>query len=147
MKFIKRFIILFIIFSLTACAPQPRRMDNRDLEEKFVPHITETGLKVFTYTASMKGTGEQGGSRKGNKPPGGREGGSQGGTMPDRDSMKKSIKEKTEQKLLAKLTETGYCREGYIELSSSIDKRESYIRGECQEAATEEDRKIFLPET
>jgi hypothetical protein len=160
MKFIKRFIILFIIFSLTACAPQSRRMENLEVEEKFVPYITETGLKIFIYTVSMKGageqgdsrggaksTGERGGSRRGTKPTGGRGGGSHGGTTPDRDSMEKSIKEKIEQKLLAKLTETGYCREGYLELGSSIGKRESSIRGECKEGATEEDRQVFLSET
>ncbi|MFT5790606.1 MAG: hypothetical protein ACI8SJ_002735 [Shewanella sp.] len=34
---------------------------------------------------------------------------------------------------------TGYCREGYIEISRSIQYDRGSIRGECQEGATEKD--------
>jgi hypothetical protein len=157
MKLIQNLLILSVVFNLTACAPQPKRMDNIELEEKFVPNITENGRKFFIYTVSMTGTGAQGNSRGGAKPTGGRGSrsgakpaggrGSSGGAKHDRGSMKKKLKEKIEKKLLAKLADTGYCREGYFELDNSIYMSESFIRGECKEGATEEDRQIFLSET
>jgi len=66
------------------------------------------------------------------------------GSTTDRSSMKKRFNEKVEEKLLAKLEETGFCREGYFEFGSSIGRGESFIRGECKEGATEEDCKKFI---
>lgn len=42
-----------------------------------------------------------------------------------------------------KLEETGYCRDGYYELSSHFVPGEFRLRGECKELASEEDRARF----
>jgi len=52
---------------------------------------------------------------------------------------KKSLQEQLD--LL--LQQNQYCREGYIELDSFIDTTSAYIRGECNDSATEADRKKF----
>lgn len=39
---------------------------------------------------------------------------------------------------------TGYCREGYFELSRVIESDRGEIRGECKEGATEEDQQKFV---
>ncbi|WP_448549244.1 hypothetical protein [Thalassotalea fusca] len=41
------------------------------------------------------------------------------------------------------LQKNQYCREGYIELDSFIDKTSAHFRGECNDSATEADRKKF----
>jgi hypothetical protein len=38
---------------------------------------------------------------------------------------------------------TAYCREGFFELDRSISRYHLWIRGECKESASEEDRKVF----
>lgn len=43
----------------------------------------------------------------------------------------------------AKLKQTGFCREGYVELESSIKARVATVRGECRESASPEDRERF----
>ena len=47
------------------------------------------------------------------------------------------------EKLDARLAETGYCREGYIVLGRRMDRGRSFIRGECKEEATADDREKF----
>lgn len=39
---------------------------------------------------------------------------------------------------------TGYCREGYFELSRMIESGRGEIRGECKEGATDADRQKFV---
>lgn len=48
-----------------------------------------------------------------------------------------------EARLEANLAENGYCRDGYLELDSSLAISQTFIRGECREAATEADRQRF----
>jgi hypothetical protein len=37
----------------------------------------------------------------------------------------------------------GYCREGFLEIDSSASRFNLWLKGECKEGATEEDRKKF----
>ncbi len=37
----------------------------------------------------------------------------------------------------------GYCREGFLEIDSSASRFNLWVKGECKEGATEEDRKKF----
>ena len=41
------------------------------------------------------------------------------------------------------LLSTGFCRDGYLELDRRISANLLWLRGECRDAATEEDRKRF----
>jgi hypothetical protein len=71
--------------------------------------------------------------------------GDRGQSGQKRDDNRKSSVNKEKQKaivelLALKLAETGYCREGYFELSSSQMRNKSEIVGECQESASETDR-------
>ena len=45
--------------------------------------------------------------------------------------------------LEAELKKTGYCRKGYMELDRMTDPSQTYIKGECVEAASQNDRKEF----
>lgn len=38
----------------------------------------------------------------------------------------------------------GYCRESFFELDRSISRYHLWIRGECKESATAEDRQVFV---
>jgi len=37
----------------------------------------------------------------------------------------------------------GYCREGFLEIDSSVSQYNLWMKGECKEGATEDDRKKF----
>jgi hypothetical protein len=37
----------------------------------------------------------------------------------------------------------GYCREGFLQIDSSVSQYDLWLKGECKEGATEEDRKKF----
>ncbi|UZJ43316.1 hypothetical protein OOT55_11705 [Marinimicrobium sp. C6131] len=41
------------------------------------------------------------------------------------------------------VTLTGYCREGFLELDYRLSRAEMWLRGECREGATEDDRNRF----
>ena len=135
MKPILTYSLIVLIFSLSACANHSKRKP--DLEERFITEITQSNLKLFTYSVSIKASGKQRPNRSSKEARKGE------GRMPDRSRMQDRMRKKMEEGLLVKLEQTGYCREGYIELNSSIGRGESFIRGECQEGATDEDRAKF----
>lgn len=43
----------------------------------------------------------------------------------------------------ARLEESGYCKAGFWVLESDIDTRGAYLRGECNDLATAQDRQSF----
>jgi len=126
--------------SRAACASNP--MKQPEIEEMFVTNIKSNGIKLFKYTVTASTS--NGSHRVSGRSMSGGEGSVSGGGpagWPDRGS---GMKEEIHEKLNARLTETGYCREGYIVLASSIGGGRSFIRGECKEGASEGDRKNLL---
>lgn len=147
MGFIKPVLISSLIFGVVACSgPNPKPKAPK-LTEHFTTQITENGSKMFDYSlvaqrpdGDRKGRGD-GAGRRG---PGGKngEGGRRGGRG-GAEEMQEHIKREFYQKLQAKLEETGYCREGYMELDSEFSRRQSRVRGECRESSTDSDREKF----
>jgi hypothetical protein len=131
-------VMLFVPMLLVACASSQTKKP--EIEELFITDIKPNGIKLFSYTVSVsRPSGSRGGTGRGKRGGGG---GKQGGGAtgrPDRESMMKGLKEKLD----ARLAETGYCREGYIVLGRRIDRGRSFIRGECKEGATADDREKF----
>ena len=132
-------LMLFVPLILAACASN--QMKQSEIEEMFVTDIKSNGIKLFNYSVTMsRPDGSHSVSGRGKS---GGEGGMSGGGPAGWHGRESGMKEKMHEKLDARLTETGYCREGYIVLSSSIGGGRSFIRGECKEGATEDDRKKF----
>lgn len=144
------FMTSCVILLLSGCANKPPVTG--ELNEIFVTDIKASGLKLFSYSItvnmSMPGADNQG-RRQGKAMHGGgggMGGGGRGGQAKsgtDYNAMIDRIKQVIDENLEVKLAETGYCRDGYIELDSNIGKGRSQIRGECKEAATESDRNMF----
>ncbi len=143
--------VLILPLLLAACASN--QWKPTEVDEVFVTDIKSSGLKIFNYsltktTPQASGSAERrGGSNgKGSGKHSGRGGngsgygGKGGGKSADESSMKPYFNEMLE----SKLKESGYCREGYIELNSYFGKGKLEIRGECEEGATEEDRIKFV---
>ncbi len=143
--------VLILPLLLAACASNQWKPS--EVDEVFVTDIKSSGLKIFNYSltrttpqASDSGGRRGGSSGKGSGKHSGRGGngsgygGKGGGRSADESSMKPYFNEMLE----SKLKESGYCREGYIELNSYFGKGQLKIRGECEEGATEEDRIKFI---
>ena len=131
-------LMLFIPMILVACTSNQTKQS--EVEEIFITDIKSNGIKLFNYTVTVsRPSGSGSGTGRGQRGAGGgKQGGGPAG-RPDRESMMKGIKEKLD----ARLAETGYCREGYIVLCRSIGSGRSFIRGECREGATADDREKF----
>ena len=121
------------------------------MSEVFVTDIKSSGLKIFEYSltrvapqnsgsksggSNSKGSGKHGGKGKGK---GSGKSGGYGGMGGGKSNENSAIKLYLNEMLESKLKKTGYCQDGYIELDSSFGRGLLHIRGECEEAATEED--------
>lgn len=124
---------LFGTLLLAACSSQPVPIPG--LKESFHTEIAANGAKRFTYSLEMmrpdvpapytgSGPGRQvirQGSGMGNMGP--RQAGpGQQGLQFDRAMEQK-------------LSETGFCRQGYFEIERSVSPAGGQVRGECREGA------------
>ncbi len=129
--------------SITACSSNSPKRQSGMPTEVFVTHIKPDGSKVFNYSL-IKKMPSQGQMGKGRGKGGGMGGGMKGGKKPDMSKMKAKMEEKADKKLNMKLAQTGYCREGYMELDSFFERGHVTIKGECNESATAQDKKTFI---
>lgn len=129
--------------TITACSSNSPKRQGGMPTEVFVTHIKPDGSKVFNYSL-IKKMPNQGQMGKGRGKGGGMHGGMSGGMKRDMSKMKAKMEEKANKKLKLKLIETGYCREGYMELDSFFERGHVTIKGECNESATNIDRETFI---
>ena len=147
------FLVLILSLFLIACANN--QWKSSEVEEVFVTDIKSSGLKIFNYSltktapqisggdgrnVSGKGSGKHSG--RGGK--GGSKSNGYGNMGSGKSAYESSMKPYFNEMLESKLKKSGYCREGYIELSSYFGRGQLKIRGECEESATEEDRIKFI---
>ena len=148
-----QFLIITLSFGLFACAsnePKPPKTT-----ETFSTLIQTTGTKQFSYTLVME-MPERG---RGGKPPRGGKGGMRGhpdgpppdgghhrGSKPEHgnsDEIMDGLKHLTEEGLLAKIENTGYCRNSYRLLETQSRRGAMNILGDCYDKATDADRTKF----
>ena len=153
MSFRFSLIALFFTLVLSACASKPDL--SKGEREQFTTDIQSDGSKRFEF-AIVKQTNKSGegrsegrgeGKRGGNRGEGGRRGqggnrgqGQQRGGQQSGESTE-DLREDFIALLDAKIAETAYCRNGYIELDFSQMSGKTEFVGECQESASAEDKK------
>jgi len=131
--------VLVFTLVLSACASNKPAM-----QTEFKTRITESGLKHFQLGFKKKHPPAEAGNMPANRNQqrARRDG---GGPPPRRRDSKRS-----EKALLKTLEEqiaaNQFCREGYWILDKNFMGRDTYIRGECNETATAQDRSNF-PDT
>jgi hypothetical protein len=145
---IRKSIFVLILTSIVACSG-PDRKSQAEPFEVFATHILDNGTKLFVFSLEMtQDGGPQGEKSQGGGGPGG--GGGQGGPPQGQgskggNSSKGGGQEKQlDEKLIATLEQTKYCREGYVVLDRNVVEGISSIRGECNDGATEQDRASFI---
>lgn len=141
---IKICISLVLINLLSSCAgtkTDPADFDAK-VKDRFKTDIRGNGIKLFTYKAKLAQTDDYA-----SQLPHQQRAEQAKSSKRSRSSRNEvDLSDWTEQielGLTKTLDMTGYCREGYIELSRIIEVGRGEIRGECNEGATDEDREKF----
>ncbi|BAJ01735.1 hypothetical protein [Shewanella violacea] len=136
---IKTLSSLFILIVFAGCADKKMLPSDfqAKVKDKFHTDIRSNGTKLFTYKAKLASLSDS--------------------SNPRPNQQSRSLGSRTERYevdltdwtlqielgLSKTLDMTGYCREGYMELSRLIESDRGEIRGECNEGATQADRKKF----
>jgi hypothetical protein len=149
----KRFEALLVfsmaIIFLAACSSQQKQPE---LNGYLATQIEPDGSKLFVYSLEVNRPENSSGRRSHGGGSGGRSGGtggrSPGGSHGGKASGgSKNLSGKMESMLEAELVKTGYCRDGYTELESEGQPPNLFIKGKCNEPATEGDREDFPNES
>ena len=144
-----RNVALCTVVMLGACAH--RSAEKLDLREEFRTHITASSLKIFDYqliqvTAeqeqlerelelrSLRDRNDRLGQQQAVEEQEGENGGARRRASIDRMILI------SDEKLKAKLAQTGYCRDGFLLLQRDFEFGQARLRGECRESANESDR-------
>jgi hypothetical protein len=122
-------------------------------------HIFDDGSKQFVYTVDLPdsaGRGKQGNGRPGNVAGNvqgssnrGVTGGITAGTGGGRGGRGQGARGQHSKdgllvdSLEAELKKTNYCRKGYMELDRMTEPSQTFIKGECVDAANKRDRSEF----
>jgi hypothetical protein len=151
------FLFAHAIF-LFACSTEPQRPEPP--EGFFATYIEDDGLKKFQYTFDLPESKAKGGNqRPGNmqgQVSGGSASGVKGGVTAGTNSRSKTVPsgrggssgnqvltKQLENQLERELSQSGFCRTGHSETERNLQPPTIYIRGECTEQATDDDRANF----
>lgn len=141
---------------LTACASEQERSEPP--EGYFATHIEADGTKKFQYTVDMpEPRGGRGNGRPGNTAghvSGGSNRGVSGGVTAGSSRSTssgsgggyeryKQINEQLEDRLERELKNSAFCHSGHRETERIVEPQTVFIRGECTEKASEDDREKY----
>jgi hypothetical protein len=141
-------LVLLLLTFIVSCSHKPKKPEHKEF---FVTHILADGTKMFSYNLIMERS--QGSRKKGQRGEGGSKGGDRrmGKTgsrgkqgQSNQPESKQRIKKRFYAKLEKILYENNYCREGYEELNSFIDREGAEMKGQCNEKANKVERNKFI---
>ncbi|MGB9429395.1 MAG: hypothetical protein WCC11_05885 [Gammaproteobacteria bacterium] len=103
----------------------------------FVTHIADDGSKLFVFSLQSPQTGGSGRHGRGGMARGGR------GGMNDGNQGASQMQQNFDGLLQAKLMDTGFCRDGFVQQDRTTESGFISVRGQCRDKATPEDRARF----
>jgi hypothetical protein len=122
---------------LVACSTPGRSYTDSKLQETLEVEIMPNTSKMFVYRLRMPENQMPNNVRI-------ERGGFQGG---DNDRGGVSISSSTPERLKENagyvVEHMGYCREGFLEIDSSVSQYNLWLKGECKDGATDDDKKKF----
>ncbi|WOT06463.1 hypothetical protein [Shewanella youngdeokensis] len=134
---------LLLILLLSACSNtvhiEPEEFAGQ-LTDTFKTDIKSNGLKLFTYKAELVNAER---NEQASLPHEHRAQQKKRGTSNYKEPDLSDWTQKIELGLNRTIEMTGYCREGFIEISRLIEYDRGSIRGECNEGATDSDISKF----
>ncbi|MDH4020489.1 MAG: hypothetical protein OEU84_12900 [Xanthomonadales bacterium] len=152
-----KLIIPFTLIYVVGCSSNQKNEVPRGY---LATNIFDDGSKQFVYTVELPESTGQGKRGKGNGRPGNVSGqvrgssnrGISGGVTAGTGGSSKAGKGRRGQQgragllndaVEAELKKTGYCRDGFMELDRMMEPGQTFIKGECVEAASVNDREKF----
>ncbi len=125
--------------AISACSGAPSAPSKPQSATTFITHIDAAGSKLFVF--SLQSPQVNGSSKHARS---GMRHGGQGSTNTDNQSAPANdMQQKFNDLLQAKLTDSGFCRDGYIEQDRTVESGFMSLRGQCRDKATPEDRARF----
>lgn len=111
-------LTFLVMIILSACSSSSKDVDDFkvQVDDKFTTYIVDSEIKLFSYRAKVHHN-----------------------SISSKAQNIENWTEQVELGLIKTIEMSGYCKEGYIELSRFITYGEAEIRGECNEGATAED--------
>lgn len=150
------FIKLSLLIFCVACSGNQNNPSSRGY---LATHIFDDGSKQFVYTVELADAAGPGNRSSGAGRPGNVAGNVQGsssrglsagvtaGSASRRGGKGKKGQQSRDSLLVdslqTELEMTGYCRDGYMELDRMTEPSQTYIKGECVEAASKKDYARF----
>ncbi len=130
-------VLVSICGLLVACSSPGRSYTDSKMQETLEVEILPNTSKMFVYRLRLPDDQmpnnvriERGGFQRGEDVRGG-----------------VNVSGSTPQRLIENagyvVQNMGYCREGFLEIDSSVSQYNLWVKGECKEGATEEDKKKF----
>ena len=150
-----KLIIPFTLICMVGCSSNQK---NEIPQGYLATNIFDDGSKQFVYTVELPESTGQGKRGKGNGRPGnvagqvrgsssrGVSGGVTAGTGGKGGRSGRGLKGKAallNDAVEAELKKSGYCRDGFMELERMMEPGQTFIKGECVEAASVNDREEF----
>ncbi|RYZ82997.1 MAG: hypothetical protein EOO68_33610 [Moraxellaceae bacterium] len=131
-------ILISFCALLVACSTPGRSYTDSKLVETLDVEIMPNTSKMFVYRLRMPEERMNNGVRI-------ERGGLNGGGGGERGGI--SISGSTPKRLVENagyvVEHMDYCREGFLEIDSSVSPYNLWLKGECKDGATEEDKKKF----
>ncbi len=129
---------LIVMGLVVACESPGRNYTDTKLVETLEIEIMPNTSKMFVYRLRLPEDRMANGVKI-------ERGGLGGGDRGDRGGI--AISSSTPKRLLENtgyvVEKMGYCREGFLEIDSSVAPYNLWVKGECKEGATDEDKKKF----
>ena len=150
-----KLITPFTLICMVGCSSNQK---NEIPQGYLATNIFDDGSKQFVYTVELPESTGQGKRGKGNGRPGnvagqvrgsssrGVSGGVTAGTGGKGGRSGRGLKGKAallNDAVEAELKKSGYCRDGFMELERMMEPGQTFIKGECVEAASVNDREEF----
>ena len=133
------YLLPFMVLAIAGCQSAGRSYTDTGLVETLEIEILPNTSKMFTYRLHMPEHPGLGGGPAGLRGEGGFGRGGPGGV----DVRSPKTHERLLENTAYVVEQSGYCREGFFELDRRISPRHLWVRGECKDGATAEDRQTF----
>lgn len=135
MSLVKILGMLLLTVLITACTSTGRNYTDTKLVETLEIEIMPDTSKMFVYRLRLPEERMANGVEVAR---GGFMGAGRGGV-----SIGSSTPQRLEENAGFVVQKMGYCREGFLKIDSSVAPYNLWVKGECKEGATEEDKKTF----
>jgi len=136
MLFIRAFGVVLLCGFTLACSTPGRSYTGSNMQETLEIEILPNTSKMFVYRLQLPEDKMSNGVRI-----------ERGGFQRSEEVRGISVGGATQKRLVENagyvVAQMGYCREGFLEIDSSASQYNLWLKGECKDGATEDDKKKF----